>query len=256
MGAELRRRLTARWATQGLDNTLPLLFGVSRLFVGHSACRQHLGQTPVHHLHFAERTDHDIGRLEVTMNHAARMRVCHRLTDLLEDADEPATVGGRVLTIRQKFRQRLPLDQLHGDERSLVRELPEFINRSDPRMLQLPADLSFLDKPLDDFRFVLVLIQQHLDRQIAAQIGVAALEDCSHPAASNFALQLIPAVGIPIRHLGRLGPHDRIATVIRRFSQHDVGNINGLPHGFEYAVTGVAHHDRGAGRESGSQPCV
>jgi hypothetical protein len=60
-------------------------------------------------------------------------------------------------------------------------------------MLQLAADLRFLDEPLDDLRFVLVRIEQHFDRQITAQIGIAAFQDRPHPAACNFALQLVAA---------------------------------------------------------------
>ena len=49
--------------------------------VGHAALRQDLGQAPVHHLHLAERADHDVRRLQVAMDHAAGVGVGDRLAD-------------------------------------------------------------------------------------------------------------------------------------------------------------------------------
>ena len=50
--------------------------------------RQDLGQAPVHHLHLAERADHHVRGLQVAVDHAPRVRVGHRLADLLEDREE------------------------------------------------------------------------------------------------------------------------------------------------------------------------
>jgi hypothetical protein len=58
-----------------------------------------------------------------------------------------------------------------------------------------------LDKPLNDFRLVLVLVEQHLDCQIATQVGVTSLENCPHPAASDLAIKSIAAFGILLGHL-------------------------------------------------------
>ena len=44
--------------------------------------------------------------------------------------------------------------RLHVEERTPIREPPQFANRSNPSMLQLPADLGLLDKPLNDLRFL------------------------------------------------------------------------------------------------------
>jgi hypothetical protein len=56
-----------------------------RRLVGLAALGQHLGQAPVDHLHFSVRADHDVGRLDVAVNHAPGMRVRHCLADGLED---------------------------------------------------------------------------------------------------------------------------------------------------------------------------
>ena len=68
---------------------------------------------------------------------------------------------------------------VHKD-RPFFGELTEFIYWNNPRMLQLPADLCFLDKPLHDLRLVLMLIEQHLDRQIATQVSWSAFENLIH----------------------------------------------------------------------------
>ena len=246
-------RIAADAAPQRLNDALPLLKCAGLLFVSHSACEQHFGQPPVHDLHFAERPDHDVGGFQIAMNDSARVRIGHCLADLLEDPQQPATIGRWLRTICQQLRERHAFDQLHGEERTLVGELTEFVNRSNPRMLQLATDLCFLDKPLDHFRLVLVLIQQHLDRQIPPQIGVAPLENRSHPAASDFTLYLIAAIRVPIRHLGRLRPHDGITPLLRRFPQHDACHVNGLAEGLQHAMVGVPQHHRCVCREGGRQ---
>ena len=118
-----------------LDDAVPLLPVVSLLLVRHAAGREHLGQTPVNYLHFTERPDHDVRRLQIAMNHAPRVRVRHRLTDLLEDAQKPGPFLAGVLAIFQQPGQRLTLDQLHAEKRPLVRELAQLVDRSDPWML-------------------------------------------------------------------------------------------------------------------------
>ena len=60
--------------------------------VDHAALGQDLGQAPVHHLHLAERAHHDVGRLEVAVDHAAGVRIGHRLADLCEDRQEPRPI--------------------------------------------------------------------------------------------------------------------------------------------------------------------
>src|SRR5262249_8163527 len=44
-----------------------------------------------------------------------------------------------------------------------------------------------------ELRPAAVLLQQHLDRQLAAQLGVAALEDRAHAAAADLPQQLVLA---------------------------------------------------------------
>ena len=126
---------TTDTTAQRLNDALVLLQRPRLLFVRNATNLQYFGQSPVHDLHFAKCPDHDVGGFQVAMDHAATVRVRHRLTNLLKDTDQLATFVRRVFAIGQQLRQRLTLHQLHGKERSLVRELPEFINRSDAGML-------------------------------------------------------------------------------------------------------------------------
>ncbi|HKA06035.1 MAG TPA: hypothetical protein VKD71_02175, partial [Gemmataceae bacterium] len=56
-----------------------------------------LRKSPVHHLHFAEGTDHDVGRLQVPVQHAAVVGGGHRLAHLLERRDQTAAAGWPLL---------------------------------------------------------------------------------------------------------------------------------------------------------------
>ena len=73
-------------------------------------------------------------------------------------------------------------------------------------MLQLAADLGFLDEPADQVGLVAVRLEQDLDGQVAAEVGIAALEHRSHAAAGDLAEQLQPPRAIRRDgHLGRAG---------------------------------------------------
>ena len=59
-------------------------------------------------------------------------------------------------------------------------------------MLELAADLRLLDEPADHVGLVAELLAQHLDRQVAAQVGIVPLEDHPHAAAADHAEELQP----------------------------------------------------------------
>ena len=85
-------------------------------------------------------------------------------------------------------RQGLALDQLHGEE-GPVAEAAEVVDRHDAGVLQLAADLRLLDEPPRHLGPVGVLLQQHLDRQVAAQVDVAAAQHRPHAAAGDLAVR-------------------------------------------------------------------
>ena len=60
-------------------------------------------------------------------------------------------------------------------------------------MLQLAADLRLLDEPLLGRGLPGEFGLEHLDGQVAAEVGVAALEDDPHAAAGDLAEELVAA---------------------------------------------------------------
>ena len=59
----------------------------------------------------------------------------------------------------QQLRQGAALDQLHGEVGPAVGEGAQLVDRDDPGMLKLAADLRLLDEPADEDRVVAVLFQ-------------------------------------------------------------------------------------------------
>ena len=191
----LRSVRTAESSSLGADR--PLL-------VGHAPLVEHLGQAPVHDLDLAEAADHDVRRLQVAVDHAPRVGVGHRLADLLEDREESHPVLVRAPARRQQRRQGAAPDQLHRDEQPAVGEPAQLVDRDDPRVLELAADLRLLDEPADHLGVVAVLLPDHLDGQVAAEVEVAALEDRAHPAPGELADELVARrLAREVGHLGR-----------------------------------------------------
>ena len=77
------------------------------------------------------------------------------------------------------------------------------MDRDDPGVLKLAANLGLLDETADHLGLITVLLPNHLDGEIPAEVEVASLEDRAHPAPRQFANQLVTR---PLaRELGRLG---------------------------------------------------
>ena len=64
------------------------------------------GKAPIHHLDFAKRADHHVGRFQVAVDHASGVGVGHRLADGLEDCEksDSSPALGR-LAIPEDFRE-------------------------------------------------------------------------------------------------------------------------------------------------------
>ena len=93
-------------------------------------------------------------------------------------------------------------------------------------MLKLAADLRFLHEPSHQLGPFLMALKQHLDRQVSAQVGVASLEDRSHPAAGNLAEKLVALATLAgCGHLVRRRlDHGHTRVVGRRIGKQHPGN--------------------------------
>src|SRR5262249_47490636 len=94
----------------------------------------------------------------------------------------------------QQSSERSPLDQSHREIGPQVGIKPELVYGKYAGMLELAADLGLLDKTLDSRWLPRMLRMEDLDGHVAADIGIAPLEDDAHPTASDFAFYLIAPV--------------------------------------------------------------
>ena len=155
-------------------------------FVGVEECRaagglvQHFRQAPVHELDFAERTHHDVRRLDVAVDDAMGVGEAERLGDALDDRQgvEP----GLGL---DEFVERLPFDELHREERPTVGERGDPVNRRDAGMLQLPGDLGFLDEANRRGGADGIAILQNLDRDFAIHLDIPGAIHIAHAATAD-----------------------------------------------------------------------
>ena len=72
----------------------------------------------------------------------------------------------------------------------MVAEGAQLVDRYDAGMLQLAGDLGFLDEAANHLGFIAMRFEKNLHRQVAPEVGVTALENGSHAAASNLTEEL------------------------------------------------------------------
>ena len=130
----------------------------------------------------------------------------------------------RVAAVRRAASASVrPLTSFMAEERPAVGEGAQLVDRHDARVLQLAADLGLLDEPADQVGVVAVRLEQDLDGQVAAEVGVAALEDGAHAAAGDLAEELEPSRPVAgRRHLGRSRLDERTGSIgdVRIAQQH------------------------------------
>ena len=122
-----------------------------------------------------------------------RVGVGDRLGDLLEDRQEPSAVPRRLAALVQERGEGPPADQLHGEERPPGGVEAQLVDRQDPGVLQLAADLGLLDQPADHRRVGDVLGPEDLQGDLPPQVPVVALEHDADPAPGEFPGDLVSA---------------------------------------------------------------
>jgi hypothetical protein len=101
-------------------------------------------------LYFAEVADHDIARLEVSVDHTRGVGVCNGLADLKENPEKPQPILARRRSRAEHLSPEAPLNELHREVGSAIRESADFMDRHDTRVLELGSDLGFLDEAASD----------------------------------------------------------------------------------------------------------
>jgi hypothetical protein len=145
--------------------------------------RTHARDPEVEDLHRAFLVDHDVRGLDVAVDHAHAVRILQSRAQLIHDLElAHHRQDGTPLEERG---ERLALDVLHGDERLAVL-VAELEDRDDVAVLQLAGRPRLARKAFAGLA-VVQLLAQELDRDVAADSGIAgAIERAHAPMADSF----------------------------------------------------------------------
>ena len=142
-----------------------------------------LGHSEVEHLQrVVDADEHEVGRLQIAVQHAARVRVVKRVRELCEHVQRARHAERRAEA--EQLEQRRTLGVLHRDVEPLVGQLTEVVQRDDVRMAQ-PIDRTRLaPEPRNELRVLRRLRLENLQRLSAAELEVLGEPDLAHAAAA------------------------------------------------------------------------
>ncbi len=156
------------------------------------------GQAEVQHLdevRLTRRLDqHDVGRLQVTMDHAAGMGLGERLADLEQQVACPRPAK-RALS-GQHGSEGLAIEQLHGqvEQGSGVATV---VYAHGVGRRQAGHGLGFAFESADQLAVLQLLVRQHLERHLATQQDLFSAKHRAHTAATDDLQELVA----PVQHL-------------------------------------------------------
>ena len=126
--------------------------------------------------------EHQVGGLDVAMDHAAVVRGGEAGGGLV---DRPRRLLRRHLVLAlEPGRERLALDELHG-EIGLPLPLADVVDLDDVRVVERGHGAGLAQEALLDALVVRERRGQHLDRDVAAERRLVALVDHAHAAAAQ-----------------------------------------------------------------------
>jgi hypothetical protein len=160
---------------------------------------EHARQAPVHHVDLAEAPHHDVGGLEIAVDHALVVGVGHGFADLEHHSEHARLAPALAFLIqeRQDLAQAPPLDQLHREVEASRGVEAELVDRDDAGMVELAGDLGLLEEaseasrgggsdasgPVDSGR------ERDLHGEVPAQVLVEDAQDGALSAAGELALR-------------------------------------------------------------------
>jgi hypothetical protein len=145
------------------------------------------------------------------------------LGDRLEDGEEAGAVVGGVVAGLEQLGQGVALDQLHGEEGPAVGEGAQLVDGDDAGVLELAADLGLLDEAADHLGILAEVVAEDLQGDVAAEVGVAALEDRAHAALGDLAVDAVADRGVG--GVGAAGADDGPGLLARpRVAEQDAGD--------------------------------
>jgi len=134
-----------------------------------------LGDSPVHHEHFAVVADHDVLGLEIAVDDSADVRVVHSHRDLLQHLDESheaemsqglESADGAVA---KNLVERPAAHELHREIHAVVTVEPKIVHRRNVGMLELTGRACFFEESAGGRR-VTAWIAQDFERHDAAHV--------------------------------------------------------------------------------------
>ena len=179
-------------------------------------CLGRARDSKIHHDRLALLVDHDVGRLDIAMNHALAMRVIQRARDFGENRLRHR--NRKCLVLRQHIVERAPVDVLHDEIQKAV-FLFDGVDIDDVRMIELGGGSRLCQKPIPHPLAICEPRQHHLDRHASVQLEIVREENRRHPAAAKLAFDLVFAQGHGAKFLEQLDPRvvaDALAADQRR----------------------------------------
>ena len=125
-----------------------------------------LGQAKVEHLRVSRTGNEDVGGLDVAMDDPFCVRLRQRLADLHSQLDHPVH---RHRLAADRVLERLPLEQLHSDERRAV-VLADLVDGADVGVVERRRRARLAQEALERRRVLRHLVRQELERHLAAEV--------------------------------------------------------------------------------------
>ncbi len=187
-----------------------------------------LGQAPVEHVDLAEVAEHDVGGLEIAVEHAARVGEIHRQADGGEGGEEAAArelarhLGALLAQAAEDLAERHPAEALHGEIHGAGLVDAEVVDGDDRRVLELALHAGLAEEARAELRVEAVLGEQHLQRHLAPDPRVAAAEDFAHRSAAEQAVRSVAIHrAVERAHAG----HDEPGAMLPRGAAGSLGRV-------------------------------
>ncbi len=127
------------------------------------------------------------------MHDALGVRGIETIRDLNADLEQLGDFDGSP---GDAMLQRLPLEQLHGDERPAL-EFADVINRANIRMIQSRSSPRLAAESLDGLRVLRNIVRKEFQSYIAAEPRILGLVNHAHPAAAKLLDDVVVGDGAP-----------------------------------------------------------
>jgi hypothetical protein len=124
---------------------------------------------------------HDIGRLNISMQDAALMSERKRRSDL---PGYEQRLGHRHWTAADPGTERLSVDVFHDNEPTPI-DIADFINRHDVRVVERGSGACFLLESSDAFRIDAESPRQNLQSDLPAELEILGEIDMAHAAGAK-----------------------------------------------------------------------